>query len=442
MQIETRNLDCIRMPIVQFIKKLCSVDIVKVFSLNAISTFIRMLTGMVSVKIVASIIGPAGVAIVGQLNNLVSILLGVANGGISSGVTKYVAEYRDDNQMMPNIMSNALRITVICSLMMSFVLIIGHRYFSQYVLLSDEYGYVFVVFGFTIIFYTLNGLLISILNGYKRFKKFVVVNISGTLIGLLFSVSLVVSFGLAGALINAVTFQSVIFFITLYLLRKETWLIKDNFTKKYDPCIVRMFLGYSAMTILSLALLPVSQMLLRGYVISQISIVEAGWWEGMNRISQMYLSVITTSLSVYYLPKLSETRNSDELRAEIFRVYKFIAPILFIATLCIYILRHFIVWLLYTPSFYPMEDLFACQLIGDFFKIMSWILAYQMIAKSQTKIFIVTEIFFTVSYLLLSYAFIRINGIVGLTQGYMFNYIIYTLAMIVIYKNLLIKKNE
>lgn len=442
MEIETRNLDCIRMPIVQFIKKLCSVDIVKVFSLNAISTFIRMLTGMVSVKIVASIIGPAGVAIVGQLNNLVSILLGVANGGISSGVTKYVAEYRDDNQMMPNIMSNALRITVICSLMMSFVLIIGHRYFSQYVLLSDEYGYVFVVFGFTIIFYTLNGLLISILNGYKRFKKFVVVNISGTLIGLLFSVSLVVSFGLAGALINAVTFQSVIFFITLYLLRKETWLIKDNFTKKYDPCIVRMFLGYSAMTILSLALLPVSQMLLRGYVISQISIVEAGWWEGMNRISQMYLSVITTSLSVYYLPKLSETRNSDELRAEIFRVYKFIAPILFIVTLCIYILRHFIVWLLYTPSFYPMEDLFACQLIGDFFKIMSWILAYQMIAKSQTKIFIVTEIFFTVSYLLLSYAFIRINGIVGLTQGYMFNYIIYTLAMIVIYKNLLIKKNE
>lgn len=442
MEIETRNLDCIRMPIVQFIKKLCSVDIVKVFSLNAISTFIRMLTGMVSVKIVASIIGPAGVAIVGQLNNLVSILLGVANGGISSGVTKYVAEYRDDNQMMPNIMSNALRITVICSLMMSFVLIIGHRYFSQYVLLSDEYGYVFVVFGFTIIFYTLNGLLISILNGYKRFKRFVVVNISGTLIGLLFSVSLVVSFGLAGALINAVTFQSVIFFITLYLLRKETWLIKDNFTKKYDPCIVRMFLGYSAMTILSLALLPVSQMLLRGYVISQISIVEAGWWEGMNRISQMYLSVITTSLSVYYLPKLSETRNSDELRAEIFRVYKFIAPILFIATLCIYILRHFIVWLLYTPSFYPMEDLFACQLIGDFFKIMSWILAYQMIAKSQTKIFIVTEIFFTVSYLLLSYAFIRINGIVGLTQGYMFNYIIYTLAMIVIYKNLLIKKNE
>lgn len=442
MEIETRNLDCIRMPIVQFIKKLCSVDIVKVFSLNAISTFIRMLTGMVSVKIVASIIGPAGVAIVGQLNNLVSILLGVANGGISSGVTKYVAEYRDDNQMMPNIMSNALRITVICSLMMSFVLIIGHRYFSQYVLLSDEYGYVFVVFGFTIIFYTLNGLLISILNGYKRFKKFVVVNISGTLIGLLFSVSLVVSFGLAGALINAVTFQSVIFFITLYLLRKETWLIKDNFTKKYDPCIVRMFFGYSAMTILSLALLPVSQMLLRGYVISQISIVEAGWWEGMNRISQMYLSVITTSLSVYYLPKLSETRNSDELRAEIFRVYKFIAPILFIATLCIYILRHFIVWLLYTPSFYPMEDLFACQLIGDFFKIMSWILAYQMIAKSQTKIFIVTEIFFTVSYLLLSYAFIRINGIVGLTQGYMFNYIIYTLAMIVIYKNLLIKKNE
>ena len=95
----------------QLIRRIASVDIVKVFSLNAVSTLVHMCTGLVSVKVVASIIGPAGVAILGQLNNLNSMLQGLAAGGIRSGVTKYLAEYKDDEIKVANYISNALRIT-------------------------------------------------------------------------------------------------------------------------------------------------------------------------------------------------------------------------------------------------------------------------------------------------------------------------------------------
>ncbi len=304
-------------------------------------------------------------------------------------------------------------------------------------MLSEEYGYVFVVFGFTIILYTLNTLLVSILNGFKQFQRYVIVNISGTIIGLLLSISLVFSFGLPGALINAVVYQSIMFFVTLWLLRKEEWLIKDNFNLKFDKKIVKMFLGFSAMTLLSLALMPISQMLLRGYVISAISIEEAGWWEAMNRISMMYLSVITTSLTVYYLPKLSETKTLIDLRKEVVKTYKFVAPLLFIATVAIYFLRHFIVWLLYTTDFYPMENLFLWQMIGDFLKMMSWVLSFIMVAKAQTKLYIITETIFSFSYIGLAFFMLKANGIVGLTQGYMFNYLLYFVAMVIIYRKLI-----
>ena len=49
-------------------------EIVKVFSLSSIATLVRMLTGMISIKVVAVIIGPSGVAILGQLNNFVYII--------------------------------------------------------------------------------------------------------------------------------------------------------------------------------------------------------------------------------------------------------------------------------------------------------------------------------------------------------------------------------
>lgn len=416
------------------------IDIIKVFSLNAMSTLVRMVAGMISVKVVAVIIGPAGIALLGQLNNFNSIILGLANGGISQGVTKYVAEYKNDSQTIKLYVSNALKVVLSCTCLVALVLIFGCHWLSKLILLSDEYYYVFIVFGFTIILYTLNGLLLAILNGYKRFRKYVIVNISGTILGLIYSVSLVTLFGLKGALINAVTFQSVMFFVTLWMCRKELWCKLDYFSEKIQTDIIKKYFGYSLMTLTSLMLLPVSQMLLRGYVISEISPSDAGIWEGMNHISSMYLSVITTSFTIYYLPRLSEITDNNGLRKEILRCYKVLVPMLIMISLTIFLLRHFILWFLFSPEFYSMEKLFVWQLAGDFFKISSWLLAYVMVAKARSKMYIATEVCFTFSYIVLCFLFLQQNGIVGLVQGYLCTYIVYLLVMLFLFRNIVFSK--
>lgn len=421
-----------------FAKRTAKEDIVKVFSFNAISTLVRMLTGLISVKVVASIIGPCGIALLGQLNNFSTILLGVANGGINSGITKYVAEYKEDESAIKKILSNALQITLFFTFIVSLGLIILHNQLSRLVMLSDEYGYVFLIFGFTIFLYTLNTLLISILNGYKEFKRYVIVNISGTIVGLLFTICFVFSMGLKGALISAVSYQSVVFFVTFWICRKAPWLSVIYYRERLDRKILRRFLNYSAMTLVSLSVVPVSQMLLRGYVISEISMTEAGWWEAMNRISNVYLMVITTSFSIYYLPRLSEIKEISELRCEIFKCYKVIIPILLSGLTLVYLLRHFVVMILFSPDFYPMESLFIWQLLGDFFKISSWLLAFLMVAKSMTKTFIATEVIFSGLFVVLGYLFMNLNGVVGITQAYFVNYVIYTVCMVVIFRKIIV----
>lgn len=210
-----------------------------------------------------------------------------------------------------------------------------------------------------------------------------------------------------------------------------------NFSGHLDSIVIRRYLGYSLMAFTTLSLGPVSQMLLRGYVISEVSIIEAGWWEAMNRISSMYLSVITTSFAVYYLPRLSEIKDNLELHHEIFRCYKVIVPILIIVTVVIYLLRHFVIWLLFTSDFYPMERFFIWQMLGDFFKIASWLLSYLMVAKAMTKAFITTEVIFTLFFIGLGYVFIHVNGTIGLTQAYMINYILYLSCMVIMFRRTL-----
>lgn len=423
-----------------FIRRILSADIIKVFSLNAVATLVRMLSGMVSVKVIAVIIGPSGIALLGQLSNFSTILLALANGGISNGITKYVAEYKDREDKIKSFISNAFRITLLCTLIVSVFLIVGCIPLSRLVLMSDDYYYVFIVFGLTILLYALNILFLSVLNGYKQFRKYVIINICGTIINLIYTIVLVYFFGLSGALINAVTFQSIVFFVTLWMCRKASWMRIAYFLEPFHYPIVKKYLGFSLMSLTTMILAPMSQMILRGYVISGISATDAGIWEGMNRISAMYLSVITTAFSIYYLPRLSEISDPRELHLEIFRCYKAILPILLVISVIVYFGRHFVLWMLFTPEFYPMEELFGWQLIGDFFKISGWLLAYIMVAKAKTVLFISTELLFTFMYVLFALLFVNVNGIVGLVQGYLCNYIIYLLMMAIIFRNILAVK--
>lgn len=423
-----------------FISRVLKADIVKVFSLTSISTLVKMCTGLISVKIVASIIGPAGVALVGQLNNFAMIAMSFSSGGINSGITKYIAEYREDNSMVAQLLSNALRITAICSAICAVVLIVFHRYISQLVMLSADYGYVFVIFGITILLYALNNMLISIVNGYKEFRRFVYINIANSIIGVIFTVALVMFWQLKGALISAVTFQSIMLFVTLWMLRGTPWLDLKFFKEKFNRVIAGKYFRYALMTLTTALTVPIVQMLLRGYVMAEISPIEAGWWEGMQRISNMYLMVITTSFSVYYLPRLSEITDAKELRHEIIKSYKVIVPILLLGFSLIYIMRFFVIKLLFTPDFMPMSHLFAWQLAGDFFKICSWLIAYLMVAKAMLKMFIITEIIFSVNRLVISLLLVNINGIIGLTQGYLIDYILYMVVILIALRRHL--KNE
>lgn len=424
--------------IFQLLRRATKLDIVKVFSFTAMSTLVRMLTGLVSVKVVASIIGPAGVALVGQLNNFATIALSLSTGGINSGITKYIAEYKEDEGKVKDCLSTALRITVACSLVVGTALILFHSFLSEYVMLSPDYGYVFIIFGFTILFYALNMGVTSVINGFKEFKKYVKVNIAGSIIGLIFTLSLVLLWGLKGALVSAVTFQSIMLFISLWMIRKMPWLRWGYFKQKLNTGLAKKYFRYSLMTLTAAAVGPISQMLLRGYVISEISATEAGWWEAMNRVSNMYLMIITTSFSVYYLPRLSELTDKIELRNEIFRSYKVIISCLLCGFTLIYLLRFLVIKILFTPEFMPMESLFIWQLFGDFFKICSWLLAFLMVAKAMTKWYIFTEISFTMLFVVLGFTFMKLNGVVGITQAYLVNYIAYMLMMVYIFRNLLI----
>lgn len=118
-------------------------------------------------------------------------------------------------------------------------------------------------------------------------------------------------------------------------------------------------------------------------------------------------------------------------------MYKIILPIVAAMSVGIWLFRFLIIRLILTEEFLPSESLFSWQFIGDFFKIASWLLGYVMLARAMKYKFIVTEIFFSISYVLFCYFFLDHYGLVGATYGFLLNNILLWLAMLFFIKRYL-----
>lgn len=417
--------------------------LIKTSFFSAIITFIRIASGFVAGKIVALFTGPSGVALIGAFTNFITIVLTFANGAINTGVIKYTAEFDGDEKKQKALFSTAFKISVCCSFFFGFFLVILASYLADWILTNKLYTNAIRVLGGTIVLYSLNSLLISILNGKKQIKTYTIVNTVGSIIGLIFTITLVYYFKIQGALYALVLAQSIVFFVTATLIVKSPWFSWDYFKQPFDKTIAKQLGSFSLMAIVSALTVPVSQILLRKILIEKVGIDNAGYWQGMMRISDGYLMIITTSLSTYYLPKLSSLKTDKELRLEIISGYKIILPLVFLGCVVIYLLRFFIIKTLYTEQFLHMETLFFWQLLGDFFKMATFLLGYVMVAKAMTRYYIVTEVISSTLYICFGYFFVGIFKVQGVTMAFALNYLICFAFMIFVFRKLLFKtKND
>lgn len=403
-------------------------NLIKTSFYTSLSTGITFLTGFVVTKVVAMKIGPEGMAYYGQFVNTTSLLAMLGTGAITSGVVKYLAEFSAEKDKQQRLISTAFVILFCSSAIVSIFVMACSGLLSLTAFKTKDFWVVYLVFGLCLTAVSLNALFNSILNGLKKIKNLTIINITTSLIGMASIVILSQYLGLKGVLINSSVVGVIIMCINVVMFKRLgiDWKVRKS---QFDKNLLKKLLAFSLMAIVSGTVIPVMQFIVRTKIITTLSLQEAGYWQAVTRISDYYLGFVSSVLVVYYMPRLSELKTSKEIRKEIRYGYRMILPFVGIASLIIWLLRDVIIQILFTPDFIAMRDLFAFQLIGDFLKIGSWLLAFLMVAKAMTKTFIVTEILFAASFVILSFAFISHYGVVGATYAFALNYLIFWIVM-------------
>src|SRR5690606_14615821 len=194
--------------------------LLKMTSLNAGVIGMRLVISFFIQRMLAEIVGEAGIAKIGSLRNLLEMLSSFASVGIFSGVVKYVAEYKDDKEQLQKLFSTTFVFTTFGSIAVFFVLFFASTYLSVTLFVSLDYVYLIKLLAIIVMCISVYRVFNAVVSGLSQYTQLAGIDIFPYLLCASLTVILLLTNTLDGALIAIAITPPLQFIVLLLILVK------------------------------------------------------------------------------------------------------------------------------------------------------------------------------------------------------------------------------
>ncbi len=402
--------------------------LLKMTSLNAAVIAVRLIVSLFIQRLLAEMVGEAGISKIGQLRNLTQILTSFSSVGIFNGIVKYVSEYKEDKEQLERLFSTAFLFTVIGVVSSGLFLFFSAGWISDFLFGSSEFTYLIKLVAVTVPLIGIQRVFNGVVNGLSMYKKFAKIDLFAYLLSAILTVILLLNYNIDGALIAiAVTpvLQLTVLLLIFFRVLKEYVHFKKISLK---APMGKSLLAFTLMSFVSTVLLNYVEIDIRTMIVNRITEEDAGIWTAMTFISKNYMVFSGAIFTLYVLPKFSSIHSRTGFTRELLNIYKTLLPIFGIGMIVVYLFRNLVIDIIY-PDFTAMAPLFKWQLMGDFVRLASLVLAHQFLAKKLVRNFIFTEILSLALFYGLARYFTNIHGVEGVVIAHFIRYLIYFLVV-------------
>ncbi|GAD28971.1 wzxB protein [Photobacterium leiognathi lrivu.4.1] len=400
--------------------------LLSVTSFTALLSILRMCTGVIIAKIIAIYAGPAGMAMLGQIQSGIGILNGIINAPLGSSIVRYTAENSSDSfdKCAPWWRASIHWVVILLLVIIPMGCLLSEE-LSVWLFNNDDYYWIIIIACWVLPFVAMNTLVTSVINGLQKYKIFVILGMVSNIISTTIMIILIYNYNIKGALVAAVINNAVSGLVMILAVLRQPWFKLKYWWGKTETDNRKKIASYMLMAITSTLTVPVSMIIIRNIMITNLGWEITGQWQAVWKISEVYLAVITMSLGTYYLPKLSSLKNKNAIKNEIKKTAIIVMPIVILLAMCVYFFRDVAIHFLFTKEFSEARNLFALQLCGDVMKILSWLYAYPMLSSGAARWYIGSELLFSFLLIILSWSLVPIYGAQGANLAYLINYILY-----------------
>ncbi len=411
-------------------------SVTKSSALLAGSTAARMLLSLYTVKLTAITLGLAGTGIIGQFNNLLLIATMLAGGGIASGIVKTAANQDRPLVEVHRELSSAHGYGLMFTALVVAAILLGQKWLAP--LLPLEHG-VWLLIALAVSQYGLFQIaaISAVLNSRNRQDLFAISSLAAGVVGALLVTLGCIYFGLLGTLLGILAGALSQWFFLYILARRYLPQSCSLGRPKLAIKDLRFWAHFSLLSLITVIGMPLALVGVRNALAAMAGWEAVGIWQAMVRLSDAYMQFGLLFLSAFYFPRLSAAPTMSASKTLLFSHLRILLPATVLLCSVIYITRFEIVPLLFSDQFIGVTELFVPQLIGDTFKITSYLMTYAFLATGHYKLSMAAELAQAALFWVTATQFGLSHGASGVVWSYAATYIIYfvmtmaTFAMLV-----------
>lgn len=396
----------------------------------------QILISVIKSKFIAVLLGPLGVGIQGLYQSALQFVQSLTAMGLSSSAVRDVSEANGSGDLSrAAIIVKTLRRLVWCTGLLGVIAVILFSPMLSETSFGDNKHIVpFIILSVTLLIDQICAGQKVLLQGMRRLSHLAKASAIGSTLSLIVSLPLYYLYGIEG-IVPTLILNSLTLLILSWLYARHVSLPPVKLTIKetilHGKGMLKMGLAMSWSSILVLG----CAYALRWFIRSETGTEAVGLYTAGFTIINTYVGMIFTAIGTDYYPRLAAVNNDNKLTTSTVNQQGEVAVLIMAPLLLICIVfMPIIVRILYSEQFLGANSFISIAAVGMIFKLGSWLIAFQFIAKGESKLFVINETITNIYFLLLNLIGYKLFGLTGLGIAFTLSYLIYFIQVYIIAK--------
>ncbi|UMB55471.1 O-antigen translocase [Lutibacter sp. A64] len=411
-------------------------QIMKATSLFGGVQVFNILIAIVRSKFVAILLGPAGMGVVGLLQSTLGLVTSITNFGLRTSAVKDIAAAvgTDNLKRVAVVVAVMRKLVWFTGLLGAVITIVFSSWLSKLAFGNTNYTSAFIWLSITLLFYQLSSGQSVLLQGFRKLKPLAKSSVFGSFIGLLVTVPIYYFYGEKGIVPVLIISSITTLMLTWYFSRKVTIeKVNVDIAQTIKEGKQMMILGF--MISLSGLLTVAFSYAVRVYINKVGGLEDVGLYGAGFAIITTYVGLVFSAMATDYYPRLSGVSYDNNKANQLINQQAEIGILILAPILTIFIIFiNWVVIILYSTKFIPVNGMIHWAALGMYFKVVSWAMGFLLLAKGASKLFFWNELIVNIYMLGLNLLGYYFYGLDGLGISFFITYVLYFFQIYVVLK--------
>lgn len=397
--------------------------------LKALSVFgsiqvLSMLCSVVRTKMVALWTGTVGVGIWSLYVSTLELLRVGGAMSMDRPAVPEIASVQPSRQ--PEICHSVLHTGKVLGLWAAIVTVLLSPVLSKITFGNYSYTWGFILLAPAIFVNSLHTAWQAVLQGQSRLRALARSSMYATVAGTLFAVPALYFMRLDGIVPVIVAYPVL---VLLFMMREGYEKPSAPVDPQLRRAVMRRIISGGIPITVAVMITYVADYVLRVYLNHATSIEEVGLFQSGANIIKTYVGMIFTAIAMEFFPRIaSVVRKPLTTRVlvnhEINLLVAVLMPIMTVFVCC----DRLVLNILYSSEFVEVAPLILAAVPSTMLRAVSWCMAVVILARTDSRIYFITELTSAVALLVFSYIGLKLWGLTGLGAAITAQYACYTLA--------------